>query len=96
MLCALGLVSVYLQRRSAAWEHLGLLGPVIRGVVGDTLKVHFRNNLKEHNASMHPHGVWYDKESEGSPYNDGLPSECQRAKPFDAALYLSQSLNVPH
>ena len=48
---------------------------MIRGVVGDTLKVHFRNNLKENNASIHPHGVWYDKASEGSPYNDGLPRE---------------------
>lgn len=74
-----------LQRRAAAWEHLGLLGPVIRGVVGDTLKVTFRNNLKEHNASMHPHGVWYDKESEGSPYNDGLPSESQHLGTPDAA-----------
>lgn len=64
-----------LQRRAAAWEHLGLLGPVLRGVVGDTLKVTFRNNLKEHNTSMHPHGVWYDKKSEGSPYADGLPRE---------------------
>lgn len=52
-----------------------MLGPVIRGVVGDTLKVTFRNKLQEHNVSMHPHGVWYDKDSEGSPYNDGLPCE---------------------
>jgi hephaestin len=52
-----------------------VLGPVIRGVVGDTLKVTFRNKLQEHNVSMHPHGVWYDKDSEGSPYNDGLPCE---------------------
>lgn len=61
------------QRRAPAWEHLGLLGPVIRGVVGDTIRVTFKNNLKEHNVSLHPHGVWYDKESEGSPYADGLP-----------------------
>lgn len=55
-----------------------MLGPVIRGAVGDTLKVTFKNNLQEHNVSMHPHGVWYDKDSEGSPYSDGLPREyCQ-------------------
>lgn len=54
--------------------------------MGDTLKVHFRNNLKEDDASMHPHGVWYEKESEGSPYNDGLPRECQHAQPCDNSL----------
>jgi hypothetical protein len=63
------------QRRAPAFEHMGLLGPIIRGVVGDTLKVTFRNNLKEHNVSMHPHGVWYNKDSEGSPYADGLKRE---------------------
>lgn len=61
------------QRRAPAWEHLGLLGPVIRGVVGDTIHVTFKNRLTAHNVSLHPHGVWYDKESEGSPYADGLP-----------------------
>lgn len=25
--------------------------------------------------SMHPHGVWYEKDSEGSPYADGAPGE---------------------
>lgn len=54
---------------------MGLLGPIIRGVVGDTLKVTFRNKLQEHDASMHPHGVWYTKDSEGSPYADGLKRE---------------------
>lgn len=67
------LCGVRVQRRAPAWEHLGLLGPVIRGVVGDTIKVTFANRLSEANVSMHPHGVWYDKESEGSPYADGLP-----------------------
>jgi FtsP/CotA-like multicopper oxidase with cupredoxin domain len=47
--------------------HLGLLGPIIRGVVGDTLKVHFRNNGTEPH-SIHPHGVFYTKENEGANY----------------------------
>jgi hephaestin len=63
------------QRRAPAWEHLGVLGPVIRGVVGDTLRVTFKNNLREQPVSMHPHGVWYGKDSEGAPYADGLPRE---------------------
>jgi manganese oxidase len=55
------------------WAHLGVLGPLIRAAVGDTIKVVFRNNL-EFPASIHPHGVLYDKASEGTPYNDGKGS----------------------
>ena len=56
--------------RPAAWAHLGLLGPLLRGSVGDTFRVVFRNN-GTHPYSMHPHGVIYDKDSEGAPYADG-------------------------
>jgi manganese oxidase len=59
-----------LKPRPAAWEHLGFLGPLIRGVVGDTIRVVFRNN-GDRPYSVHPHGVFYDKSSEGVPYNDG-------------------------
>jgi FtsP/CotA-like multicopper oxidase with cupredoxin domain len=52
------------------WEHLGFLGPMIRAVVGDTIRVVFRNNAS-FQASVHPHGVFYDKDSEGAPYEDG-------------------------
>jgi manganese oxidase len=58
------------QRRSADDAYLGLLGPVIRAEVGDTIKVVFRNTCP-FPASMHPHGVFYEKDSEGAPYNDG-------------------------
>jgi len=44
---------------------------VIRGGVGDTLMVHFRNNTPAQMLSIHPHGVFYNKDSEGAPYNDG-------------------------
>jgi FtsP/CotA-like multicopper oxidase with cupredoxin domain len=50
-------------------RHLGLLGPVIRAEVGDTILVHFRNNAR-FPTSLHPHGVFYAKDSEGSPYTD--------------------------
>ena len=59
-----------LKLRSPEWEHLGFLGPLIRGVVGDTIRVVFRNN-GDRPYSVHPHGVLYDKSSEGVPYNDG-------------------------
>ena len=56
--------------------HLGLLGPVIRAQVGDTIKIHFRNNTSKP-ASMHPHGVIYTKANEGAPYNDGTSGSDQ-------------------
>lgn len=59
-----------LKPRSDADRHLGMLGPVIRGVVGDTIKVVFKNNL-DRPASVHVHGVFYDKANEGAPYEDG-------------------------
>src|SRR5512146_593794 len=59
-----------LKPRPAEWAHLGFLGPLIRAVVGDTIRVVFRNN-GDRPYSVHPHGVFYDKASEGAPYNDG-------------------------
>jgi FtsP/CotA-like multicopper oxidase with cupredoxin domain len=59
-----------LKSRPPEWEHLGFLGPVIRGIVGDTIRVVFRNN-GTHPYSVHPHGVLYGKDSEGAPYVDG-------------------------
>ena len=52
------------------WEHLGLMGPLVRAVVGDTIRIVFRNNTS-FPASVHPHGVFYDKDSEGAGYEDG-------------------------
>jgi len=60
----------HLVPRPAADGYFGLLGPVIRAEVGDTIRVSFRNNCSIP-ASMHPHGVFYTKSSEGAPYNDG-------------------------
>ena len=59
-----------LKPRAPEWEHLGFLGPLIRGEVGDTIKFVFRNNA-DRPYSVHPHGVFYKKDSEGAPYNDG-------------------------
>jgi FtsP/CotA-like multicopper oxidase with cupredoxin domain len=53
------------------WQHLGMLGPVIRAVVGDHVKIVFRNNLVDRPASIHMHGLKYTKSSEGAPYADG-------------------------
>jgi FtsP/CotA-like multicopper oxidase with cupredoxin domain len=55
-------------------EYLGLLGPVLRAEVGDTIKVVFKNNAS-HPYTMHPHGVFYEKASEGSMYADNVADE---------------------
>src|SRR5579862_2614651 len=59
-----------LKPRAPEWEHLGILGPVLRAEVGDTLRIVFKNNATRP-YSMHPHGVFYEKASEGSVYDDG-------------------------
>jgi hypothetical protein len=48
---------------------LGILGPVLRGLVGDYIAITFLNRTAMP-LSMHPHGVKYDKDSEGSYYGD--------------------------
>lgn len=48
-------------------QRLGILGPALRGVVGDYLIVTFLNRVGRP-LSMHPHGVKYDKDNEGSYY----------------------------
>lgn len=51
--------------RVADTPSLGILGPVLRGVTGEFLVVHFLNRTGQP-LSMHPHGVRYDKDSEGA------------------------------
>ncbi len=58
-----------LKTRTPDQAYLGFLGPVIRAEVGDSIRVVFRNN-GTHPYSMHPHGVMYDKASEGAGYVD--------------------------
>lgn len=59
-----------LKPRGADWEHLGILGPVLRAEVGDTIRVVLRNHATRP-YSLHPHGVFYAKNAEGMAYLDG-------------------------
>lgn len=59
-----------LKPRPPDQRYLGFLGPIIHAEVGDTIEVVFRNNATRP-YSMHPHGVFYEKASEGMAYNDG-------------------------
>jgi FtsP/CotA-like multicopper oxidase with cupredoxin domain len=69
-----------LKPRPKEWEHLGFLGPLVRAEVGDTIQVIFKNNLR-FPVSMHPHGVLYQKDSEGAPYQDGFGDQSKKAVP---------------
>jgi FtsP/CotA-like multicopper oxidase with cupredoxin domain len=61
----------HLKPRPERDAYLGALGPTIHAEVGDTIKVVFMNH-GTHPYSLHPHGVFYKKASEGSPYVDGV------------------------
>ncbi|HTA31341.1 MAG TPA: multicopper oxidase domain-containing protein [Candidatus Cybelea sp.] len=67
----------YVQYTDATFSHrvpqparLGILGPVLRGVVGEYIEVTFLNRAQGGVFSMHPHGVKYDKDSEGSYHSE--------------------------
>lgn len=47
----------------------------MRAAVGDTIVVHFLNRLPEP-VSVHPHGVFYNKSSEGALYADDTFGAC--------------------
>ncbi|HET7422297.1 MAG TPA: multicopper oxidase domain-containing protein [Gemmatimonadales bacterium] len=59
-----------LKPRPAELQYLGFLGPLLRASVGDTIRIVFKNKTR-FPASVHPHGVFYNKDSEGAPYADG-------------------------
>ncbi|XP_070606072.1 coagulation factor V isoform X2 [Erythrolamprus reginae] len=51
-------------------ELSGLLGPTLRGEVGDVLIIYFQNFATQP-VSIHPQSAVYNKWSEGSSYSDG-------------------------
>ncbi|MBI3887123.1 MAG: multicopper oxidase domain-containing protein [Opitutae bacterium] len=59
-----------LKPRPPAWEHAGILGPILRAEVGDRLEVTVKNNTR-FPVSFHAHGVHYLKPYEGAGYPDG-------------------------
>ena len=71
---------------------LGIMGPVLRGKVGEYLAVTFFNRTLSP-LSMHPHGVKYDKDSEGSFYQPypGLGAGVGRGAKFTYVWQLDES-----
>ena len=63
----------HVMARPPSEAYLGIWGPIIHAEVGDTIVVYFKNNTR-FALSVHPHGVFYGKSSEGAPYADGVPA----------------------
>lgn len=57
--------SFSVKKRQPEW--LGILGPIIRAEVGDEVVVVFLNRTRKAH-DLHPHGLRYDKNNEGSLY----------------------------
>lgn len=53
------------KQRAPAPVWAGILGPELRAVEGDTLRVHFLNRTDKP-LSIHPHGLHYDAQNEGA------------------------------
>uniref|UniRef100_A0A3B3RPT7 ferroxidase n=1 Tax=Paramormyrops kingsleyae TaxID=1676925 RepID=A0A3B3RPT7_9TELE len=71
-------------------EHLGILGPVIKAEVDETIMVFFKN-LASRPYSLHAHGVSYTKQMEGMTYDDDSPQWYQldnEVKPQDTYSYV--------
>lgn len=83
-----------LKPRPPEWEHLGILGPLIRAEVGDIIKVIFKNNTKFF-CSMHPHGLAYTKDSEGALYADGNSSEMKKGDAVPPGQIYTYTWTVP-
>ncbi|XP_049728930.1 hephaestin isoform X6 [Elephas maximus indicus] len=67
-------------------KHLGILGPVIRAEVGDIIQVVFYNRASQP-FSIQPHGVFYEKDYEGTIYNDGtFEIYCQAGNHREAGM----------
>ncbi len=80
------------KARVASTPRLGILGPVLRGCVGEYLAVTFLNRTSGP-LSMHPHGVRYDKDSEGAYYppEPGRGAAIARGGTFTYVWYLDES-----
>ncbi len=75
-----------LKPRPSEQQYLGLVGPVLHAEVGDTIKVVFKNNAT-HAFSMHPHGVSYEKPSEGTLYSHMAGEETGVVAPGKTHVY---------
>lgn len=75
-------------------QHLGILGPVLRAEVGDILQVVFLNKA-DRNYSIQPHGLHFDKQYQGTSYQDGVEKPGSAVSPGSRFTYTWQVLDGP-
>lgn len=56
------------KKEKYKWQ--GNMGPILKAEVGETIVVHFWNKATQP-LTIHPHGVFYEFESEGAVFKDG-------------------------
>lgn len=61
------------QSPRPAW--LGFLGPILRAEVDEVIVVHLKN-FASRSYSMHPHGVFYEKNTEGTISRTASSLQC--------------------
>ncbi|XP_043547442.1 hephaestin-like protein 1a isoform X2 [Chiloscyllium plagiosum] len=74
------------KNRSQVEDHLGILGPVIKAEVGDTIFVTFMNNA-DRAYSIQPHGVYFTKEFDGTSYVNGFEKNGSHVEPDTSFIY---------
>ncbi|XP_066562910.1 coagulation factor V [Amia ocellicauda] len=82
----------------------GLLGPTLHGEVGDVIIVNFKN-MADRPYTIHPHGIAYGKQSEGSLYfdntsvfekkDDEVPPGCEHKYTWEVTEEITPMENDP-
>jgi manganese oxidase len=79
------------RKRLPDEEHLGLLGPLIRAEVGDTIQVVFRNNLT-FPVNLEPSGVLYS-DADVQPVPANTTTTIRWTVPEQVCIWLSKICN---
>uniref|UniRef100_A0A087YJH5 ferroxidase n=1 Tax=Poecilia formosa TaxID=48698 RepID=A0A087YJH5_POEFO len=73
--------AMYREYTDATYSHLaarpdwlGFLGPILRAELDDVIIIHLKN-FANRSYSIHPHGLFYKKNSEGALYPDKTPND---------------------
>lgn len=73
----------HLKPRDREEEHLAILGPFIRGEVGDLIRIVFKN-MASRPYNMHPHGVLLEKYE---AFEDTYQEDEEPVAPGDTYIY---------
>ena len=77
-----------LKPRPPEWEHLGMLGPLVRAVVGDTIRIVFKNNTKL-SLSVHRTACSTTRTPKARPTRTRRPAETRRTTVFHRVVSTS-------